>query len=71
MPMMSMLALPSFERIDRAVENGNEKAHDLVSYWVGQGVGLVGSVKSCRTIMHEFKEEFGEAVISMNDVLGI
>jgi len=71
MPMMSMLALPSFERIDRAVENGNEKAHDLVSYWVGQGVGLVGSVKSCRTIMHEFKEEFGESVISMNDVLGI
>ena len=62
---------PSFERIDRAVENGNEKARDLVSYWVGQGVGLVNSVKSSRTIMHEFKEEFGDSVISMNDVLGI
>jgi NAD(P)H-dependent flavin oxidoreductase YrpB (nitropropane dioxygenase family) len=37
-----------------------------VTYFVGQGVGLVDSVKSCRTVVQEFMEEFAEAVADLN-----
>ena len=52
--------------LDRAAAAGNEKARDLVSYFVGQGVGLVDSVKSAGAVVQEFKEDFVEAVEHMN-----
>ena len=42
------------------------KARDLVSYFVGQGVGLIDSVKSAGAVVQEFKEDFVEAVEHMN-----
>ena len=42
------------------------KARDLVSYFVGQGVGLVDSVKSAGAVVQEFKEDFVEAIEHMN-----
>ena len=38
------------------------KARDLVSYFVGQGVGLIDSVKSAGAVVQEFKEDFVEAI---------
>ena len=45
------------------------QARDLVSYFVGQGVGLIDSVKSAGAVVQEFKEEFVEAVEHMNTLV--
>jgi NAD(P)H-dependent flavin oxidoreductase YrpB (nitropropane dioxygenase family) len=66
MPLQSIVSRDAFNSIDRAAANGNAKARDLVSYFVGQGVGLIDSVKSAGAVVQEFKEEFAEAVEHMN-----
>ncbi|WBX84421.1 NAD(P)H-dependent flavin oxidoreductase [Sphingosinicella microcystinivorans] len=65
MPMMAMISIPTFARIDRAADTGNEQAKRLVSYWVGQGVGLVESVRSATAVVQEFKQDFADAVESL------
>ncbi|MDA9468713.1 nitronate monooxygenase [Bradyrhizobium sp. CCBAU 53415] len=66
MPLQSIISRDAFHSIDRAAASGNARARDLVSYFVGQGVGLIDSVKSAGTVVQEFKEEFAEAVEHMN-----
>jgi NAD(P)H-dependent flavin oxidoreductase YrpB (nitropropane dioxygenase family) len=61
MPLMSMLCTPVMEAINSAADSGNLKARELASYWVGQGVGLVDKVRSCREIVQEFMEGCAEA----------
>lgn len=70
MPLMGMVSEPSFQRIEKAVLGGNEAARELVSYFVGQGVGLVDQVRSARAVVQEFREEFAEAVLGLNAALG-
>jgi NAD(P)H-dependent flavin oxidoreductase YrpB (nitropropane dioxygenase family) len=59
---MSILSTPAFSSIDHAADAGNAKAQELVSYWVGQGVGLVDSVRTCAQVVQSFMEEYAEAV---------
>jgi NAD(P)H-dependent flavin oxidoreductase YrpB (nitropropane dioxygenase family) len=66
MPLQSIISRDAFNSIDRAAAAGNPKARDLVSYFVGQGVGLIDSVKSAGAVVQEFKEDFAEAVEHMN-----
>lgn len=66
MPLQSIISRDAFNSIDRAAAAGNAKARDLVSYFVGQGVGLIDSVKSAGAVVQEFKEDFAEAVEHMN-----
>ncbi|MCP3381573.1 nitronate monooxygenase [Bradyrhizobium sp. CCGUVB4N] len=66
MPLQSIISRDAFNSIDHAAAAGNAKARDLVSYFVGQGVGLIDSVKSAGAVVQEFKEEFAEAVEHMN-----
>jgi NAD(P)H-dependent flavin oxidoreductase YrpB (nitropropane dioxygenase family) len=66
MPLQSIISRDAFHAIDRAAAAGNQKARDLVSYFVGQGVGLIDSVKSAGGVVQEFKEDFLEAVEHMN-----
>jgi NAD(P)H-dependent flavin oxidoreductase YrpB (nitropropane dioxygenase family) len=66
MPLQSIISRDAFHSIDRAAAGGNARARDLVSYFVGQGVGLIDSVKSAGAVVQEFKEEFAEAVEHMN-----
>jgi NAD(P)H-dependent flavin oxidoreductase YrpB (nitropropane dioxygenase family) len=66
MPMQSLISEPILAAAQRAAEKGNPKAREMVTYFVGQGVGLVDSVKSCRTVVKEFMEEFAEAVGDLN-----
>lgn len=66
MPLQSIISRDAFNSIDRAAAGGNAKARDLVSYFVGQGVGLIDSVKSAGAVVQEFKEDFAEAVEHMN-----
>jgi NAD(P)H-dependent flavin oxidoreductase YrpB (nitropropane dioxygenase family) len=66
MPLQSIISRDAFDSIDRAAASGNAQARDLVSYFVGQGVGLIDSVKSAGAVVQEFKEDFVEAVEHMN-----
>jgi NAD(P)H-dependent flavin oxidoreductase YrpB (nitropropane dioxygenase family) len=66
MPLQSIISRDAFNSIDRAAASGNAQARDLVSYFVGQGVGLIDSVKSAGAVVQEFKEDFAEAVEHMN-----
>jgi len=70
MPLMGMVSEPAFQRIEKSVINGNEAARDLVSYFVGQGVGLVDQVRSAKGVVQDFREEFVEAVGELNGMLG-
>ena len=69
MPLMGMVSEPAFKRIEQAAATGNDDARELVSYFVGQGVGLVEQVRSSRQIVQEFREEFLEAVSSLSQLL--
>ncbi len=69
MPLMGMVSEPSFAQIEKAVVNGNEAARDLVSYFVGQGVGLIEAERSSRQVVQDFREEFAAAVLSLTAML--
>lgn len=69
MPMMSMISLPAFAQIEKAAASGNQDARPLVSYWVGQGVGLVNNIRSAGGVVQDFKEEFATAVGSLIDLI--
>src|SRR5215472_19108508 len=66
MPLQSIISRDAFNSIDRAAAAGNPQARDLVSYFVGQGVGLIHTVKSAGSVVQEFKQDFLEAIEHMN-----
>jgi NAD(P)H-dependent flavin oxidoreductase YrpB (nitropropane dioxygenase family) len=65
MPLQGMLSEPAMARVNRAAEAGSEPARALVSYFVGQGVGLVDEIPSCRQVVAAFMTEFAEALEDM------
>ncbi len=70
MPLQSLLAGPAMRRIDASVAAGNDKARALVNYYVGQGVGLVEDVRSCRAVVASFMSEFADALEDMQALAG-
>jgi NAD(P)H-dependent flavin oxidoreductase YrpB (nitropropane dioxygenase family) len=69
MPLMSLVSESALRSVNRAAEAGNPKARDMVTYFVGQGVGLIDSVRTATQVVQSFKEEFLEAVERMNALL--
>ena len=69
MPLQSLISEPALHAADLAAERGNAKAREMVTYFVGQGVGLIDSVRSAGQVVQAFKEEFLEAVEHMNDLV--
>jgi NAD(P)H-dependent flavin oxidoreductase YrpB (nitropropane dioxygenase family) len=69
MPLMGMVSEPSFRHIEKAVANGNQRARELVSYFVGQGVGLIEAERSARQVVQDFREEFADAVLGLTTML--
>jgi NAD(P)H-dependent flavin oxidoreductase YrpB (nitropropane dioxygenase family) len=69
MPFQTVLSEPALRAALRAAERGNKKAYELLTYWVGQCVGLVDSVKSTRAVVQEFMEEFAEAISDMQSAV--
>ena len=70
MPLMGMVSEPAFARIERAAASGNQQARELVSYFVGQGVGLVDDVRPAKAVVQAFREEFADAVGNLVAMLG-
>ena len=69
MPLMSLVSENALRSVDRAADAGNPKAREMVTYFVGQGVGLIDCVRSAGQVVQDFKEEFLEAVEHMNGLL--
>lgn len=65
MPFQTLLSEPALHVALRAAERGNPQARELVTYFVGQGVGLIDGIKSSREVVKEFMEEFAEALLDM------
>jgi NAD(P)H-dependent flavin oxidoreductase YrpB (nitropropane dioxygenase family) len=62
MPFQHLLTNRAFQQIEKSVAGGNDKARALITEGVGQGVGMLDSVKSARTVVQEFMEDFAEAL---------
>jgi NAD(P)H-dependent flavin oxidoreductase YrpB (nitropropane dioxygenase family) len=69
MPLMTLVSENALRSVNRAAEAGNPKARDMVTYFVGQGVGLIDSVRTAAQVVQDFKEEFLGAVEHMNELL--
>ncbi|MFA5580595.1 MAG: nitronate monooxygenase [Paracoccaceae bacterium] len=69
MPYMTMLSQPAFAKIDASAAAGNTQALDLVSYFVGQGVGLIDARISATQVVQNFKEEFADAFGGLVDTV--
>lgn len=65
MPFQHLLTDRAFQQIEKSVENGNQSARALVTEGVGQGIGLIDSEKSARTVVQEFMEEFADSLERM------
>jgi len=69
MPLMSLVSEDALKAADKAAQGGNARARDLVTGLVGQGVGLMDSVRSAGQVVQDFKEEFLDAVETLNVLL--
>jgi len=69
MPMQSLISEAALRSADRAAAAGNAKARDMVTYFVGQGVGLIDGVKSAGQVVQDFKMEFAEAVETLDNLI--
>jgi hypothetical protein len=69
MPLMSLVSEGALRSVNRAAEAGNPKAREMVTYFVGQGVGLIDSVRSATAVVQDFKTEFLEAIEHVNALL--
>jgi NAD(P)H-dependent flavin oxidoreductase YrpB (nitropropane dioxygenase family) len=66
MPMQSLISEPAIRHATKSAEGGNEKARELVTYFVGQGVGLVENVTSARSVVQDFMQDYADAVERLN-----
>ena len=69
MPLMSLVSENALRSADRAAAAGNTKAREMVTYFVGQGVGLVDSVRPAGQVVQDFKADFLEAIERLDGLL--
>jgi NAD(P)H-dependent flavin oxidoreductase YrpB (nitropropane dioxygenase family) len=62
MPLQGYLSIPALNLAEQAADRGDREARALVSYYVGQGVGLIEHVRPATAVVQTFKEEFAEAL---------
>jgi len=65
MPYQIFLSDPSLRRADAEANKGNAQARDLATYFVGQGIGLLDEVKSTRSVVLEFMDDYAEAAATL------
>ncbi len=70
MPMQSLIAEPAIHKATKSAEGGNAAAVPLVTYFVGQGVGLVSDITSARSVVQDFMADYAEAVETLNASVG-
>lgn len=65
MPYQSLISEPAIRACERAAEKGDPAAREMVTYFVGQGVGLVDQVRPAGQVVQDFKEGFARATERM------
>ncbi len=68
MPHQFGLTERAMRKIHKLADGGHEGARELVSYWVGQGVGMMNERLSTRTVIYEFMEDFLKATKRLSDL---
>jgi NAD(P)H-dependent flavin oxidoreductase YrpB (nitropropane dioxygenase family) len=68
MPLQSLISESALRAAERSAAAGNPAARKLVTYFVGQGVGLIDSVKSARQVVEEFKLDFADALEDLQNL---
>ena len=70
MPYQSLISEAPLRTADKVAVKDGAKARELVTYFVGQGVGLIDSVRPAGEVVQDFKREFAEALEEMNALVG-
>ncbi|MCY4657026.1 MAG: nitronate monooxygenase [Gammaproteobacteria bacterium] len=58
MPLQSLVSEAPLHRVTKLAEGGHQGARQLATSFVGQGVGLMNSIQSTRTVVYEFMEDY-------------
>jgi NAD(P)H-dependent flavin oxidoreductase YrpB (nitropropane dioxygenase family) len=62
MPLQMMISEPALRRVDALAAKGHAGAQDLATYFVGQGVGLLTSVRHTRDVVQEMAADMAAAI---------
>ena len=68
MPLMQMISDSAFQKIGQAAAAGSPEAYRLQSYFVGQVVGMLGSVRPAAEVVYTMIESYIEAVARLNEI---
>ncbi|MBE1535378.1 NAD(P)H-dependent flavin oxidoreductase [Actinomadura algeriensis] len=68
MPLQMIVAEGAMRQINKIAESGNPGARQLASYFVGQCVGLMNTVKPARQVVYDMVQEFADAVERLNAI---
>jgi NAD(P)H-dependent flavin oxidoreductase YrpB (nitropropane dioxygenase family) len=68
MPLQSMLTADARARIQRGASSQNEGATDLITYFVGQVVGSMKTVRPARRVVLDMVEEYAEVLDRLTTV---
>lgn len=68
MPLMEMISDSAFQVIGWAAEAGSPEAYGLQSYFVGQVVGMLNSVRPAAEVVYTMIESYIEAVARLNEI---
>jgi NAD(P)H-dependent flavin oxidoreductase YrpB (nitropropane dioxygenase family) len=69
MPIQPLLVAPALQRIARVAGTEGSGGQRLATYFVGQVVGAMNTVKPTRRVVLEMVEEFIEAVERLDDLV--
>jgi NAD(P)H-dependent flavin oxidoreductase YrpB (nitropropane dioxygenase family) len=69
MPLQSLVSEPALARINKLAESGDPGARSLATYWVGQGVGLMNTTQSTRSVVFDFMQDFAAAAERLGSLL--
>ena len=58
MPLQSLVSEAPLFRVTKLAEGGHEGARQLATSFVGQGVGLMNSIQSTRSVVYDFMEDY-------------
>ena len=68
MPLMEMISDSAFQKIGQAAAAGSPEAYRLQSYFVGQVVGMLGSVRPAAEVVYTMIESYIEAVARLTEI---
>jgi NAD(P)H-dependent flavin oxidoreductase YrpB (nitropropane dioxygenase family) len=68
MPLMEMISDSAFQKIGQAAAAGSPEAYSLQSYFVGQAVGMLGSVRPAAEVVYTMIESYIEAVARLTEI---